>query len=52
VSDSHAQIAERVSTAVAEQVDAIAELAAAAHGLAEMAGQLEDLSARFITQRA
>ncbi len=51
VSDTHAQIAERVSTAVAEQVDAIAELATAAQGLAGMAGQLEDLSARFITQR-
>jgi methyl-accepting chemotaxis protein len=52
VSDTQAQIAERVSTAVAEQVDAIAELATAAQGLAGMAGQLEDLSARFITQRA
>jgi methyl-accepting chemotaxis protein len=49
VSDTHAQIAERVSTAVAEQVDAIAELATAAQGLAGMAGQLEDLSARFTT---
>lgn len=52
VSDTHAQIAERVSTAVAEQVDAIAELATAAQGLAGMAGQLEDLAARFTTQRA
>jgi methyl-accepting chemotaxis protein len=52
VSNSHAHIAEQVSTAVAEQVDAIAELATAAQGLAGMAGQLEDLAARFITQRA
>jgi len=52
VSNTHAHIAEQVSTAVAEQVDAIAELATAAQGLAGMAGQLEDLSARFVTQRA
>jgi methyl-accepting chemotaxis protein len=51
VSDAQAQIAEQVSTAVAEQVDAIAELATAAQGLAGMAGQLEDLAARFVTQR-
>jgi methyl-accepting chemotaxis protein len=52
VSNAHAHIAEQVSAAVAEQVDAIAELATAAQGLAGMAGQLEDLAARFITQRA
>jgi methyl-accepting chemotaxis protein len=52
VSNAHAHIAEQVSAAVAEQVDAIAELATAAQGLAGMAGQLEDLSARFVTQRA
>jgi methyl-accepting chemotaxis protein len=52
VSNTHAHIAEQVSAAVAEQVDAIAELATAAQGLAGMAGQLEDLAARFITQRA
>ena len=51
VSDTHAQIAEQVSTAVAEQADAIADLATAAQGLAGLAGQLEDLSARFTTQR-
>jgi methyl-accepting chemotaxis protein len=51
VSNAHAHIAEQVSAAVAEQVDAIAELATAAQGLAGMAGQLEDLAARFITQR-
>jgi methyl-accepting chemotaxis protein len=51
VSDAHAQIAKRVSTAVAEQVDAIAELATAAQGLAGLAGQLENLAARFVTQR-
>jgi methyl-accepting chemotaxis protein len=49
VSNAHADIADQVSTAVAEQVDAIAELATAAQGLAELASQLEDLSARFIT---
>jgi methyl-accepting chemotaxis protein len=52
VSDTHAQIAERVSTAVAEQADAIADLATAAQGLAGMAGQLENLAVRFVTQRA
>ena len=52
VSDTHAHIAEQVSAAVAEQVDAIAELATDAQGLAGMAGQLEDLAARFVTQRA
>jgi hypothetical protein len=32
-------------------VDAIADLATAAQGLARMAGQLEDLSARFTTRQ-
>jgi methyl-accepting chemotaxis protein len=49
VSDTQAQIAEQVSAAVAAQVDAIADLATAAQGLARMAGQLEDSSARFTT---
>ena len=49
VSDAQAQIADQVSAAVAAQVDAIADLATAAQGLAGMAGQLEDLSARFTT---
>ena len=49
VSGAQVQIAEQVSAAVANQVDAIADLATAAQGLAGMAGQLEDLSARFTT---
>lgn len=50
VSSDQAQIAGQVSAAVANQVDAIAELATAAQELAEMSGQLENLAARFVTQ--
>lgn len=48
VSSDQARIAGQVSAAVADQVDAIAELATAAQELAEMSGQLENLAARFV----
>ena len=51
VSDGQAQIARQVSTAVAEQAEAIAELASAAQGLTRLVGQLEGLAARFTVRQ-
>ena len=50
VSDEQARIAVQVSTAVAEQADAITELATAAQGLTRLVNQLESLTTRFVTR--
>jgi methyl-accepting chemotaxis protein len=47
VSKDQARIAEQVSADVAQQADAISELASAARGLTRLVGQLESLTERF-----